>query len=108
MTAVLDNIMWNCMTGPHAHFAVGAGDVRRYAPGFSPIVGCREPTNPDFATLANYCLPGDSFYIDIWSGAAPEDWRIEREATMFKMVWDAATPGEDAAPDATLLRPEHS
>jgi GNAT superfamily N-acetyltransferase len=105
---LLDNIMWNCMAGPHARFAVGAGDVRRYAPGFSPIIGCRDPEKPDFATLERFCEPGDSFYVDIWSGAAPAGWQIEREARMFKMVWDAPTPAADAAPDATRLRPEHA
>ena len=108
MLSVLDNIMWNCMSGPHAVFAVGDGDVRRYAPGFSPIVGCREPTRPDFDALSNYCEPGDSLYIDIWSGEAPAGWRIEKEARMFKMVWQAAVPAEDAAPDAIPLRAEHA
>lgn len=105
---LLDNIMWNCMSGPHAHFAVGAGDVRRYAPGFSPIIGCRDPENPDFATLANFCQPGESFYVDIWSGAAPAGWQITREARMYKMVWDAPPPAHDPAPEATPLRPEHA
>lgn len=27
---------------------------------------------------------------------------------MFKMVWDAPAPADDAAPDAALLRPEHA
>jgi len=105
MLALLDNIMWNCLSGPHARFATGAGAVRRYAPGFSPIVGCAEPQHPDFATLANYCAVGDSFYIDHWSGTAPEGWRIDKEAAMFKMVWDVPTPEDDAAPDAVLLSP---
>jgi ribosomal protein S18 acetylase RimI-like enzyme len=108
MAALLDNIMWNCLTGPHAKFAAGAGDVRRYAPGFSPIVGCRDPQRPDFTALSNYCERGESFYIDRWSGAAPGGWQIEKEATMLKMVWDAAMPAEDMAPDAVLLRPEHA
>ena len=43
MRQLLDNIMWNCLSGPHAKFATGAGAVRRYAPGFSPIVGCEDP-----------------------------------------------------------------
>ena len=68
MRQLLDNIMWNCMSGPHAKFATGAGAVRRYAPGFSPIVGCQDPEHPDFATLEKYCEPGESFYLDIWSG----------------------------------------
>ena len=108
MAAVLDNIMWNCLSGPHAKFASGAGDVRRYAPGFSPIVGCREAERPDFAALANYCDPGESFYIDVWSGQPPAGWQIAKEATMYKMVWDAAMPAADAAPDALPLKPEHA
>jgi ribosomal protein S18 acetylase RimI-like enzyme len=107
MKHLLNNIMWNCMTGPHAKFATGAGTVRRYAPGFSPIVGCEDPTRPDFATLGKYCEPGESFYLDIWSGTTPVGWRVEKEARMFKMVWDAPQPDEDAAPDAVTLQPEH-
>lgn len=103
MGTLLDNIIWNCLSGPHAHLAAGAGDVRRYAPGFSPIVGCADPTQPDFATLADFCEPGESFYIDIWSGKAPTGWQITREASMFKMIWDAPTPAEDVAPDAIAL-----
>lgn len=105
MSALLDNIFWNCLSGPHAQYAAGAGPVRRYARGFSPIVGCAEPTQPDFLALEPYFAPGETFYIDIWDGAAPAGWRIDREARMFKMVWDAPMPSEDAAPDAVLLAP---
>jgi ribosomal protein S18 acetylase RimI-like enzyme len=104
----LDNIMWNCLTGPHTKFAAGAGEVRRYAPGFSPILGFADPQRPDFPMLANYCEPGESFYCDRWTGQPPAGWRIEKETTMFKMVWDAPAPADDAAPDAVTLRPEHA
>jgi ribosomal protein S18 acetylase RimI-like enzyme len=107
MKTQLDNIMWNCLSGPHAKFATGAGAVRRYAPGFSPIVGCEDPVRPDFTTLGKHCEPGESFYIDIWSGRAPAGWQIDKEAAMLKMVWEAAAPGEDMAPDAMALRAEH-
>jgi GNAT superfamily N-acetyltransferase len=99
--------MWNCLSGPHAKFATGSGAVRRYAPGFSPIVGSENPEQPDFATLEKFCEPGESFYFDIWAGPAPAGWQIEKEARMFKMVWEAPAPTEDAAPDAVLLQPEH-
>ena len=108
MISLLDNIMWHCLAGPHAKFATGEGSVRRYAPGFSPIVGCEDPHHPDFETLARYCEPGDSFYTDIWDGPEPAGWRIDRDAHMWKMVWDAPMPPEDAAPDAIPLRPEHA
>jgi ribosomal protein S18 acetylase RimI-like enzyme len=104
---LLDNIMWNCLSGPHAHFAAGAGAVRRYAPGFSPIVGCAEPARPDFEELSRHCASGESFYFDSWSGAPPAGWQIEKEARMFKMVWEAPMPEDDAAPDAVRLAPEH-
>jgi ribosomal protein S18 acetylase RimI-like enzyme len=106
--ALLDNIMWNCLSGPHAHFAVGEGEVRRYAPGFSPIVGCEHPEWPDFAILEKYCEPGDSLYFDIWSGATPVGWQLDKEGSMFKMVWDAPVPAEDPASDAIPLRGEHA
>ncbi|HEV7609278.1 MAG TPA: GNAT family N-acetyltransferase [Steroidobacteraceae bacterium] len=108
MRHLLDNIMWNCLSGPHAKFATGAGAVRRYAPGFSPILGCEDPADPDFTTLQKFCESGESFYLHIWAGPAPSGWRIEKETQMLKMVWDAPAPTEDAAPDALPLRPEHS
>lgn len=108
MISVLDNVIWNCLSGPHAQFATGEGSIRRYAPGFSPIVGCEDPHHPDFATLAKYCDAGDSFYVDIWSGKAPEGWRVDQEARMCKMVWDAPAPTDDPAPDAIPLRGEHA
>jgi ribosomal protein S18 acetylase RimI-like enzyme len=107
MRSLLDNIMWNCLSGPHAKFSTGAGAVRRYAPGFSPIVGCEDPEHPDFATLERFCEPGESFYFDIWPGAAPAGWRIEKEAQMLKMIWEAPLPADDAAPDALLLGAAH-
>jgi ribosomal protein S18 acetylase RimI-like enzyme len=104
----LNNVMWNCLAGPQSRFATGSGAVRRYAPGFSPIVAFEDPQNPDFAELEKHSVPGDHFYVDVWSGPAPAGWRIDKEARMFKMVWEASMPGEDAAPDAIALRTEHA
>jgi GNAT superfamily N-acetyltransferase len=108
MYPLLDNIMWNSLSGPHAKFAAGEGDVRRYAPGFSPILGFANPARPDFVALEKICAPGESFYCDLWTGTPPVGWQIEKEATMFKMVWSAAMPENDTAPDAVALRPEHA
>jgi GNAT superfamily N-acetyltransferase len=105
---LLDNIIWNSLTGPHSKFAAGAGDARRYAKGFSPIVGFRNPQRPDLAALLPFCEPGEHFYCDTWSGAGPDDWQIDNEATMFKMVWEGAMPANDEAPDAIALRAEHA
>jgi ribosomal protein S18 acetylase RimI-like enzyme len=105
---LLDHIFWNTLTGPHAQFASGAGGARRYAKGFSPILAFADSDRPDFAALAPFCEAGERFYCDSWTGAAPEGWRIEAEATMFRMAWNAALPTSDAAPDAIALTAAHA
>ncbi|MDP1791343.1 MAG: GNAT family N-acetyltransferase, partial [Methylibium sp.] len=90
--ALLDNITWHTLTGPQAHFAAGTGAARRYAPGFSPILGFADLQRPDFAALAPHCAPGEHFYCAGWSGAAPAGWCIEAETTMHQMVWDGPPP----------------
>lgn len=107
MKRLLDNIVWNALAGPQARFAEGSGAARRYARGFSPIVGFADQARPDFDALARHCDPGEHFYCDGWSGPAPDGWHVEAETTMFKMVWEAPRPESDAAPDAVRLRPEH-
>jgi ribosomal protein S18 acetylase RimI-like enzyme len=108
MKHLLDNITWHTLTGPHAAYASGTGEARRYARGFSPIVGFANPGHPDFSALAPFCEPGEHFYCDGWSGAAPAGWRIDAETTMFKMAWEAVMPAADEAPGAILLGPEHA
>jgi ribosomal protein S18 acetylase RimI-like enzyme len=108
MSALLDNIFWNCLSGPHARFSTGVGHIRRYAPGFSPIIGSRDAHQPDFAAIESFCAPGEPIYVDVWSGAAPRGWEIERDARMVKMIWEGPSPDEDPAPDAVPMTAEHA
>lgn len=107
MTHLLDNIVWHTLAGPHARFATGTDTARRYARGFSPIVGFANPDQPAFEALAPFCAPGEHFYCDGWAGVAPAGWEIDAETTMFKMVWQHAMPAADDALDAIRLGPEH-
>lgn len=95
MKHLLDNIPWRTLTGPHAEYAAGAGEARRYARGFSPIVGFADPERPNFTGLSAHCEPGEHFYCEGWTGAAQAGWRIDFETTMFKMVWESAMPDVD-------------
>jgi ribosomal protein S18 acetylase RimI-like enzyme len=105
---LLDNIFWNALSGPHARFSEGTATAKRFARGFSPILGFAEPRRPDFAALAPYCAPGEHFYTDLWDGPVPPGWTLDFESTMLKMVWDGATPDADPAPEARALRAEHA
>lgn len=108
MKQLLDNIAWHTLSGEHARFSAGTGTARRYAEGFSPIVGFVDNTRPDFDALARFCAPGEHFYCDGWSGAAPAGWCVEAESTMFKMVWQAPMPAADEAPEAVRLGTPHA
>ena len=108
MRHLLDNVTWHALSGPHARFAAGEDTVRRYAKGFSPILGLEDPDRPDFDTLARYCDPGEHFYAERWSGKAPAGWRIDAETTMFKMVWEGVVPPSDPDLRATPLAAAHA
>ncbi len=108
MTQLLDNIFWHALSGPQAHFASGAGAARRFAAGFSPIVGFADQQNPNFDDLAPFCASGEHFYCDGWSGAVPDGWVVEAESSMFKMVWDGGVPPVDDTLAAVPLLAQHA
>lgn len=105
--ALLDNVTWHALAGPHARFAEGEGAVRRYGRGFSPILGFEDPAHPDFDALARCCDAGEHFYCENWTGAPPPGWQVDIETTMFKMTWDRPAP-DDEAPEAVALGPAHA
>ena len=108
MKCLLDNIAWHTLAGPHAKYAVGTTDARRYASGFSPIVGFVDAEHPDFDALTRFCDPAEHLYCADWSRSAPAGWRIHFDSTMFQMVWEAPMPAVDDCPEALRLGPEHA
>lgn len=105
---LLDNTFWHALSGDHREFSAGGEHARRYARGYSPIIAFADPRRPDFDALLPHCEIGEPLYCDSWSGAAPAGWRVDAETTMFRMVWDGATPAADPAPDAVALGPQHA
>ncbi|MEO8486630.1 MAG: GNAT family N-acetyltransferase [Betaproteobacteria bacterium] len=108
LLSLLDNIVWHALSGPQSGVSAGTDRARRYARGFSPIVGFSDQERPDFAALAGYCEAGEHFYCDGWNGAAPDGWTVDSEMTMFKMAWDGGAPPRDDIPEAVRLGPEHA
>lgn len=104
---LLANIAWHTLTGAHARFATGDGAVRRYARGFSPIVGVADPDRPDFDAMRRLCDPGEHIYCGGMPVALPAAWRVDAETTMHQFVWDAAPPDEVAGIQAVPLQPAH-
>ena len=110
MNHLLDNIIWNSLVGPHARYAAGSNGARRYARGYSPIVGFANAQRPDFDALTPICDPGEHFYCSGWDGAAPQGWQIEEDSTMCLMVYTASASGPlaGASCEASRLGPQHA
>jgi GNAT superfamily N-acetyltransferase len=100
--APLDNIVWHSLNGEHAKYSSGTDRVRRYAHGFSPLIGAADVESPDLAALAPFCTPGEQFYYAGWSGAAPAGWRVDVDATMEQYVWSGPAPDEERIPAIRL------
>jgi ribosomal protein S18 acetylase RimI-like enzyme len=107
MNHLLDNIVWHALSGAQKKFSVGAEDIRRFAPGFSPIIGFADAQSPSLNALVSFCDAGEHFYCSEWSGPASDGWQIEEESTMFRMVWEGAVPAADAD-GAVQLGPQHA
>jgi ribosomal protein S18 acetylase RimI-like enzyme len=108
MNHLLDNIVWHALSGPQKKFSVGTEEIRRFAPGFSPIIGFAVADSPNLNALVPFCDAGEHFYCGEWSGPAPKGWQIEEESTMFRMVWEGSMPAPDDADDAIQLGPQHA
>lgn len=106
----LRRITWLTLRDGHAHWSAGTGTARRYARGFSPLLGFADPAQPDFEALVPHCDPGEPFYTDGWTGEAPAGWRVDVASTMFKMLWVGDAPastvaGDDLPPGTRRLGP---
>jgi len=108
MKSLLDNIIWHSLTDHQRHFAVGSGGARRYAQGFSPIVGFADPDNPCFDDLVPHLAVGEHVYCERWKGRAPTGWQLVEERLMRKLIWEAPAPDHAVGTDAQPLRAEHA
>lgn len=108
MLELLDNIIWNSLAGAHRSLSVGTHTARRYAPGFSPLLGFAEANAPRFSDLLPYCEPGERFYCSGWSGPVPEGWQVHEESTMFEMVWTGRTAPAEPTFDCVRLDSSHA
>lgn len=103
----LNNISWHSLAGPQAMFSSGTAVAKRYAAGFSPIIGFADVEHPDFVGLEPYCQPGEHFYCAEWTGSTPPGWRIDADTTAQQLVWDGAVPELDDSISIVKLDATH-
>ena len=103
----LANIIWKCLSGSQAHIASGTDRIRRYARGYSPIIGFADPSKPDFGGLEPYCTTDERFYTSEWAGSEPPGWAIDVDTSMCAMIWRGEAPTPDPQLGAVRLTHEH-
>ena len=104
---LLDNIVWHSLAGAQARFSSGTAIARRYARGFSAIIGFADAENPDFDALAPYCEPDEHFYCGAWTGPVPDGWQLHADTVGHQMVWEAGVPAADPDLAAVPLDASH-
>ena len=104
----LSNILWRSLSGSHAHFSEGTASIRRYAKGFSPLIGFADPSKPDLDAIAPFCEPGERFYCAEWRGTVPNGWTLHLDTFMCAMLWSGGeSPKVDAGVNAVRLSRAH-
>jgi GNAT superfamily N-acetyltransferase len=105
---ILGNVFWHALAGEQSNIALGSGAARRYARGFSPMLGFADQHAPDFAAVTPHCDLDEHFYVQGWSGSAPDGWQVEIDASMFLMTWKREMPAHDEAAEAMALHAGHA
>lgn len=106
-TRLLANIVWHSLTGPQARFSSGTSTARRYARGFSAIMGFADPDNPDFDAIVPFCDRDEHFYVGSWMGRVPAGWQLHADTIGHQMVWDGEMPADDPGLPAVPLDASH-
>ena len=107
-TRLLDNIVWHSLVGAQAKFSSGTPTARRYARGFSAIIGFADAQNPDFDALIPYCDdPNEHFYVGAWTGQIAAGWQLHADTVGHQMVWDREMPDFDPDLAAVPLDASH-
>jgi ribosomal protein S18 acetylase RimI-like enzyme len=104
---LLTQVVWHSLTGAHRAFSSGTDTIRRYAKGFSPIIGYATPEQPDFAGIEPYCDEGEHLYCGGWKGAVPAGWKLEEDSAAGQMVWAGDRLPEADFQRCVRLGPQH-
>lgn len=108
--ALLDNIVWHSLCGPHARLSSGGAAARRYARGLSPLTGFADPGQPAFGDLAVHADVGEHLFCAGLTAPMADGWRIDAELVLQQIVWGAPVPpppGDTGEAGGARLGAEH-
>ncbi len=100
--SVLDNPVWNALSGPQSHLAVRVGTAARFDPAMSPFAGLADDSEASWVDLARVVGPGGTAVLAGGPQRAPAAWREVFRVSGFQMT--ATMPG--SAGEAEVDDPE--
>ena len=106
MQEVPTDILWRAFSGAQRQFTEGNERGRRYARGISAILAFAGGSEPEFEAIRPIVDRGESFYVDLWTGKVPEDWELELETELVKMIWDGVVPNKGEPQEIEQLGPD--
>ena len=85
---LLDNPVWQALTGPQRHFGIGDGPARRYQPDISPIAALENPLSTEsWAALADIVKVGETIGLfGTRSESVPDGWETEWRYPFLQMI----------------------
>jgi ribosomal protein S18 acetylase RimI-like enzyme len=97
--AVLDEIVWASLTGPHhRHLVQRNGSAARYHPDVAPFVGLADPTHPrSWSDVAGLVGPGATFAVSGTATVPPAAWTSSLVGIGVQLVDVALDKREDPA-----------
>ncbi|WP_239161603.1 GNAT family N-acetyltransferase [Acrocarpospora phusangensis] len=101
MSHILDNPVWESLSGPHASFAERRGGVARYPVDMSPFLAMAgDPTADDWDAIAALAGPGTIVAAPLGRSQPPPAWEIVQVVPGVQLSGEAVW-GE---PDAEAVR----
>jgi predicted GNAT family acetyltransferase len=90
---LLDNPVWSCLTGRHAHLALGGDAARRYPPDISPITGFPDNGPVDVAALEALVEIGDDMgAVGPCAPILASNWETLLEERVTQMIRRELSP----------------
>jgi ribosomal protein S18 acetylase RimI-like enzyme len=104
MGTPLDNPVWHALTGPHARFAVGRGQARRYPREVTPFSGIADASSPAYADLAVDLPPKtEARLFRPADEPAPPGWETVSARPIVQMIYDRRRLPPPNSPDANIV-----
>ncbi|MFD0764666.1 GNAT family N-acetyltransferase [Mucilaginibacter lutimaris] len=108
MQHVLDNPIYNALSGGNNHLSAGEDNVLHFRRDVAPFAGLNEFTDENFGALQHQITDGGPYvFFSPNEITFPEPWEVVKAFEMKQMVYDGPMPEVDSSVQITDLGEEY-